>query len=347
MQSFISFVVIFATLVLVHELGHFTVAKLTGVKVHEFSVGFGPPLWRRRRGDTSYSVRAIPLGGYVKLAGMDPAEDAADEVGQDDPGNFYSKPIWARLSTMVAGPVMNFVLAILLYAFIFSYLGVPTVTIANVNPGSPAAEAGLQSGDQIERVGSYRIRTTMELVELIATSPNEEITIGLRRDDERVTLTAVPIRDPETGYGRLGVEIGEERTRTGPIGALGSAGGYTVNLARMIVRFLSRAVTGRVDAEFVGPVGIYRTIQGIEEEAPTVGIFVIGLMVFAAYISVFLALFNLVPIPILDGGWVVLLLLEAVRGRRLSPEQEGIFRLVGLAMVFALFIFVMFQDLFR
>jgi regulator of sigma E protease len=345
-QAVISFVLVFALLVLFHEFGHFTAAKLVGIRVHEFSVGFGPRLVKKRKGETTYSVRAVPLGGYVSLAGMDRAELEDDVVARDDPRGYYSKPTWAKLTTFAAGPFMNIVLAILLYFIIFAYAGVPVVTVADVSPGGPADRAGVQPGDLVLSVNGNGVQTALELFDTINSSPGETLSLVLSRGGSTVEVTAVPEEMPDTGEGRLGIEIGETRAKKGLLQTLWSSAAYTLEIARMIVVFLGRVLTGGAAADFSGPIGIYRVIQATAEATPTLSAFVMSIMVLAAYLSTNLALFNLLPIPILDGGWLLLIVVEAIRRKPLSVEHEAAFRFAGLVLMVILFIVVTLKDVF-
>lgn len=344
METIISFIVVFAVLVLFHELGHFIVAKLVGIKVHEFSIGFGPRIGHRRIGETVYSLRGVPLGGYVRLAGLDRSED--DNEVYTDPRSYYSKPTWAKLATFVAGPFMNIVLAVLLYFTIFSVVGVPAVSVMGVLPESPADLAGLQENDIVVSVNGRRVEMALELFEIINANPGKELQLVVSREGAEVQVTAVPETVPGTGEGRLGIEIGEAKVKRGLLQTLSASVAYTMEIFRMITVFLWRVLTGRAAAEFTGPVGIFRAIRQTAEATPTFSAFVMGIMVLAAYLSTNLALFNLLPIPVLDGGWLVLIIVEAIRGKPVSVEHEAIYRFVGFLMIMALFVLVTLKDVF-
>lgn len=346
MPAAISFVVVFAALVLFHEFGHFIAAKLVGIRVHEFSVGFGPRIAMRRRGDTVYAVRCVPLGGYVKLAGMDRAETADENVARDDPRSYYSKPTWAKMTTFLAGPFMNLVLAIILYFAIFMSTGVPAVSVAGVTPGSPAEQAGMQAGDIVVSVDGKGIQTSVELLDVISGSPDRPLSLTVSRDGNMIELSAVPEARHDTGEGRLGIEIGQIGVRKGVFQTLAGSIGYALEVARMILVFLGRVVTGRAPADFSGPVGIYRVIRATAEATPTLSAFVLNLMILAAYLSTNLALFNLFPIPVLDGGWLVLISVEAIRKKPLAVEHEAAYRFVGFVLIMILFVLVTLKDVF-
>lgn len=345
METIISFAVVFAVLVLFHEFGHFVAAKLVGIRVYEFSVGFGPRIANRRIGETVYSLRGVPLGGYVKLAGMDRSESEAEDIGRDDPRSYYSKPIWAKLLTFAAGPFMNIVLAVLLYSVIFGLTGVPVVSIVNVTPGSPADLAGMRANDVVVSVDGRGIQMALELFETISSNPGEELTFTLNRDGAEIVVTAVP-QAAEGGQGRLGIEIGEINVKKNVGQTVSAALAYTMEISRMILAFLGKVLTGRAAADFTGPIGIFRVIRATAEATPTLSAFVLSIMVLAAYLSTNLALFNLFPIPVLDGGWLVLIAVEAVRGKPLSEEHEAIYRFVGFVMIMVLFILVTLKDVF-
>ncbi len=346
MEAAISFVAVFASLVLFHEFGHFIAAKLVGIRVHEFSIGFGPRIGMRRAGDTVYSLRCVPLGGYVKLAGMDRAEIVDENVSRDDPTSYYSKPTWAKMTTFIAGPFMNVVLAVLLYFIIFTSTGVPAVSVAGVSPDSPAERAGMQSGDIVVSVDGEGIQTPLELLDIISANPERPLSLTVSRDGSVIELNATPEAKSDTGEGRLGIEIGQVGLRKSVLQTLAGATSYTLEVARMILVFLGRVVTGRAPADFSGPVGIYRVIQATAEATPTLSAFVLNLMILAAYLSTNLALFNLFPIPVLDGGWLALIALEAIRKKPLAVEHEAAFRFAGFVVIMILFVLVTLKDVF-
>ncbi len=335
----IAFIIVLGPTVFFHELGHFLVAKAVGVKVHEFGLGFGPVLWRKRRGDTLYSVRGLPLGGFVKLAGMDVPEDETDAVADDDEMNFNNKSLWQRLAVIAAGPIMNLCLATVIFAL---YMGLAVIppTVQSVEPGSPAQIAGLLPGDEITHVAGERIQSVREINQLVADFENREIAVTVSREGNLIQLGITPALDPEINRARLGVGM-VEKPRESMGRALGLGLERTYMISRDIVASIFRMVTGRIKPDIAGPIGIFQLVG----ESANRGFFFV--LFIAGVLSVNLGLFNFLPIPVLDGGWLLLLIWEAVRGRPLEPEQRGAVQFVGLAFLLLLMLFATYKDLLR
>lgn len=339
MNLLFAFIIVLGPTILFHELGHFLVAKAVGIKVHEFALGFGPAIGKRRRGETVYSLRSLPLGGFVKLAGMDIPEDEADMVAADDEGSFNNKPLWQRMAVIAAGPVMNFLLAILLFAGYMAVVAIPP-TVQLVSPGSPAAQAGILPGDEIVSVAGEKIETVADVTRLVGQYQDQTIPVVVRRDGVRKKFLVTPRFDPEIGRPRLGVSIVEKRRQ--PMARAVLAGiERTYLVTRDILRAVVRMVTGRMEPDIAGPIGIF---QLVGESAQRGLVFVVFI---AAVLSVNLGLFNFLPVPVLDGGWLLLLALEAVRGQPLKPEQRGIVQFIGLAFLLLLMLFATYKDLLR
>lgn len=332
----VSFVVVFGTIVLVHELGHFAAAKAFGVRVYEFSVGIGPVLGAFRRRGTQYSVRMLPLGGFVKLAGMDPALSDADELSPDDARNFTMRPLWQRMVIIAAGPLMNFLLAFLLIAGYYMTVHVPP-TVTRVNPGSPAQAAGLLPGDVIVSVEGQKTDTADEVIRLVQPNAGKPLRLSVRRVDRVLEVEVTPRLDPDAGVGLLGIEI-RSHPRMGFVTSVTKAAEDTWRGALGIAQAVGRMVTGRSEVDLRGPLGII-TITG---EAARQGID--ALITLAIGLNLNLGLLNLLPIPVLDGGWLMLLALEGLRGRPLDPEQRGLAQFVGLVIIVLLMIYAFYQD---
>lgn len=332
----VSFVVVFGTIVLFHELGHFAVAKAFGVRVFEFSIGIGPVLTAFRRKGTQYSLRILPLGGFVKLAGMDPALTSEDEVSPDDARNFNARPLWQRMLIIAAGPLMNFLLAFLLIAGYYMTVHVPP-TVTRVNPGSPAQVAGLEPGDVIVSVDGQKTESAEEVIRLVQPNAGNPLTLAVQREKVLHEVTVTPQLDPDAGVGLLGIEI-RSHPRLGFVTSVTRAAGDTWRGTVGIVQAIGQMVTGRSEVDLRGPIGII-TITG---EAARQGID--ALITLAIGLNLNLGLLNLLPIPVLDGGWLVLLGLEGLRGRPLEPEQRGLAQFVGLVIIFLLMIYAFYQD---
>ncbi len=333
-------VVAFGLLVIVHELGHFALARLCGMRVDRFSVGFGPVVLRRRVGETEWAVSAVPFGGYVSISGMSPAE----EIAEDDRGAYANHPAWQRLAVIVAGPFMNYVFALLLAVGMLVTLGVPrpetTATIGELSPGGPAEQAGLRPGDRIVSVDGEAVATWADLVSAVVARPGKPARVEVARPGESapVVLTATP-RDAG-GRGQLGVSQALRTVRAGTGEAIALAFSLTNERAGSILAGLGQMITGRQKGELKGPVGIAHEMARSARAgaAPFVGI--------VWLVSIALALFNLLPLPALDGGRFVFLAYELVTRRRVNARVEHVVHLAGFVVLFGLLLVVtLFGDL--
>lgn len=325
-------IIVFGILVLIHELGHFTVAKLVGIKVHEFAIGMGPKLVQFTKGETSYSIRALPLGGYVRMEG----EDEKSE----DLRSFNNKPILARIAVIFAGPFMNFVLAILLFSVIFYSMGAPTTKIKGVIDQSPAQIAGIQSGDTINSINGQKMNTWQNIIDTIGNSQEDSINITIVRDGNEIEKTVKLAKNSDTNRITIGIETAIERS----IGASLQNGVVIIKtITTDILGFLKGLITGKSNAagEVMGPVGI---INLVGQVAKTGWMDIVNL---TAVLSVNLGLMNLLPIPALDGSRILFLLAEMLRGKPIDPEKEGMIHLIGLGILMTLMIFVTYKDIIK
>ncbi|MBL0924334.1 MAG: RIP metalloprotease RseP [Sphingomonadaceae bacterium] len=351
-----AFLVLIGTLVVVHELGHYLVGRWFGVKAEKFSIGFGPQLfgWTDRRG-TLWRVGALPLGGYVQFAGdMNPASQA-DEAWKALPDaernqTFQSKTLWQRALIVFAGPAVNFLLAVLIFmGFLLAFGKSVTPPVLDVVvPGSPAAIAGLQPGDRVLTLNGHTIETFDQMAGEVIMIPGEEIVLEIERGGERITkevaiATAEEIDRFGNKYriGRIGVGASEVETReVGLLEAPVAAIEQTYNVLRQQMIGLGQIISGRRPlSELGGPLKIAK----VSGEAMSLGI--LTFISLAALISINLGFINLLPIPMLDGGHLMLYAIEAVRRRPATPQvQEWAFR-AGFAMLLCFMIMVTFNDL--
>ncbi len=337
MTTFIAFVVVFGTIVFFHELGHFAVAKLAGIKVYEFSLGFGPAAAVWKPGETQYSIRAFPLGGFVKLAGMDEEPEGEDTIASDDPRSFSNKPLRWRMGTIAAGPAMNFLLAAILFAIYFMMVVVPP-TIGMVEQNSPAHESGLMPGDEFVAMDGEPVDSIDQVIDRIDQRAGEEMVLTVRRAGEIIEVTATPA--VVNGEGRLGIDI-MEKPQLPFLQSVGAGIVQTGVITRELITAIQQMISGAIEPEVAGPIGIVQIVG----ETARMG--VANLLLLAAILNVNLGLLNLLPIPILDGGWLVFLGIEGVRGRPLDPKYRGVAGMIGLALLFMLMIFATFQDIMR
>lgn len=337
MPTIVAFIIVFGTIVFFHELGHFLVAKLSGVLVYEFALGFGPRLIHKKIGTTVYSIRLLPLGGFVKLAGMDEAESELDEVDEHHPGNFNNKPLLVRMATIASGPLMNFILAAIILALYSALIVIPP-TIVSLQPGYPAEQAGLMVEDQVIKVNDVKVRDLDHLISEIESSAGQNLILTIRREGEIIEVDVIPVS--EDGRGLLGVGL-HAKARAPVLTAVGDGFTQMWIFTRETVAAIIGMFTGAVEPEIAGPIGIYRMVGDFAAHG------IASLMFLAAVLNVNLGLINLLPIPILDGGWLVIFVVEALRGRPLKDEHRGFAQFVGLALLLILMILATYSDLAR
>ncbi|HHW44579.1 MAG TPA: RIP metalloprotease RseP [Desulfotomaculum sp.] len=335
MQTFWASIVVFGLLILFHELGHFLVAKRVGIKVHEFSIGFGPKLIGLIRGETVYNLRLLPLGGYVRMAGMDPAEEVDDEER-----SFQKKPVYQRAAVIAAGPAMNFLLAALLLAVIFITQGVPTptTTIGKLVPGQPAEKAGVLPGDRVVAINDQPVDTWEQLSHLVNAHPGQSLTLTVVRAGKERKIHLLTVADPQ-GMGKIGIYPAQELRRLNPFSALGRGVEYTVRISVLILDFIGKMITGQAPAELGGPVRIVQEIN----TAVKMGLFY--LIQLAAFLSINLGLFNLLPVPALDGSRILFLVVEGLRGRPVDPAKENFIHLIGFGLLLLLIVVITYKDI--
>ncbi len=337
MKILISLLVL-GVLIFIHEFGHFIIAKLTGVKVDDFSIGFGPKILGFKRGETEYNWRVLPFGGYCLMAGM----DASDEEACQSKNAFVNKTVAQRMAVISAGPLMNFLLAILLFAAVFLFYGVTTGATAEIGAvadGKPAAEAGLQSGDIVKAIDGKEISDWTTMVEIIHANPEVSLQFTVERDGESFITEIIPYED-ETGQGMIGIEAGAVITeKENPWTALKHGVEYTGELTMMIITYLGRMITGQAAVDLGGPVMIVSEIG----KAASFGWASIAQL--AAYLSINLGLLNLLPIPALDGSRLIFLGIEGIKGSPVNPQKENIVNFAGFVFLMLLMILVTYHDI--
>ena len=338
MTTVIATIFVFGLLVLVHELGHFITAKLTGMRVSEFAIGFGPKLLWKKSGETEYSVRAIPLGGFNKIDGMDPEEE------QDERG-FSRKPVWARALVIAAGSLMNFVLPVLLFTIVFLANGIETVSdkpmIGALIPGKPAIQSGLSVGDKIVKVNGAPVGNWREVVETIRVA-KDSLTLDLvTAAGKPRTVTMIPEIDSKSGRALIGIVPVIDKQKLGLEESVSRAVSQTFAIAGKMLTGLGQMFTGKAEADIAGPIGVMK----LTGEMAQLGI--VPLLQFAGFLSINLGLINLLPVPLLDGGHLITLLLEAIRRKPLSAKQIHYTQMVGIALLGTLMLFATFKDLIR
>ena len=331
-----TFIAILAVLILVHELGHFTLAKAFGVRVDEFGLGFPPRLKSVRRGGTLYSLNAVPLGGFVRMQG---------ENGRGEgPNSFGSKSPWQRLLILVAGPCMNLLLAV---AILFAALiiGSPRglTVITKVDAGSPASAARLRPGDRIIAIDHHRVGYLDQLQALVARRAGSNLALQIRRGSHTFAVRLVPRISPPAGQGPIGVVLGRStRVRYAPGQALGQSVHDVGSIVGGVPLLLQTVVQDGGNG-VSGPIGIARATTDVVGNEPQQGIG--SVFQFMSLLSATIGILNLLPIPALDGGRIVFVLLSWVRRRSLDPEVEGLVHMVGMAVLLMLILFISYHDL--
>ncbi|MFY3743413.1 M50 family metallopeptidase [Anaeromyxobacter sp. Red801] len=331
-------------LIVVHEAGHYLAARRSGMRVERFSVGFGPVVLSFRRGETEFAISALPLGGYVRIAGMAPGED----VDPADRGAYANQPAWRRFVVILAGPAMNYLAAVLIAAALLASVGLrspdASARVGALVPGKPAEVAGLRPGDRIAAVDGQPVETWTDLVGLLQRHPGQRIVLDVERGEgaaaARLALPITP--EDDDGVGRVGFRQHDVLVRRGALGALADGFSRTnAQLGGQLAAF-GQAFSGRQKAELSGPVGIAQElVRGAHE-----GVERFFTLVWT--ISVALALLNLFPIPALDGGRLVFLAYEIVTRRRVNARVENALHLIGfVALVGLLLAVTVFGDLAR
>ena len=341
-------ILVFGILIASHEFGHFITAKACGVRVEEFSVGMGPALWKKQKGETLYALRCIPIGGYCAMTG----EDSASE----DPRAFTNQKPWKRILILCAGAAMNFLFGLLVIFFIYiSAQGFYVPVLNGFMEGCPYEAAdGLQAGDQFWSIDGHRIYNTQDVGTFLSRG-GDTYDIVMIRNGEKVKLDdyrMVPLvyDDPEHEYFGFYLGNGVERATFGK--KLQHTWDTTMNFTRTVWMSLGDLIHGKVAAkELAGPVGIVEYMAETGEQAQSFGEALENILILAALIAINLAIMNMLPIPALDGGRVFLLLvtvlIEAVTRKKLNPKYEGYIHAAGMVLLLGLMAFVMFHDIWR
>ena len=337
--TIVASVFVFGLLVLFHEFGHFIMAKATGMRVDEFAIGFGPKIVSKKIGETEYSIRCVPLGGFNDIAGMDPAENDAGDRG------YCEKPVWKRMIVIVAGPLMNFLLPIVIFFFIFMIVGLSSPStrpeLGEVMPDQPAAMAGLQSGDRIDAINEETINEWDDIVRIVHGADGSPMKIAYHRGDEARQATVIPVFDKQNNRMVIGIMGALDTWQPSVIEAAESALLKTGYVIYHMLEGLVQIFTGEAAAELAGPLGVMQMTGTVAKLGFA------ALMNFAALLSLNLGIINLLPVPALDGGHFVTLLLEALRGKPLGEKAMHYTQIAGITVLVALMLFATKNDIVR
>lgn len=361
-MTFLAAALLFGLVIFIHELGHFLAAKYAGVRVLKFSIGFGPKIVGRTVGETEYVLSAIPLGGYVKMHGEDPDDEQAESPIVDPERSFKAQPLWKRALIVFSGPFFNILLTFVLFSgLLASGVEVPVPDVKNlmpvidsVDPDFPAAAAGIKPGDRIIRIDTTEVNTWIDVVSLVAQSPDKLLKVVVLRGESTQTIEVAPRgvaatdRDGKSiTIGRLGIRklgqgifsfIKSDSLLDAPV-----KGAYaTWKMGTVIIDSVVMTIQGEISSKNIGG-----PIQIITESGKAASAGAISYLLFMALISVNLGMLNLLPIPVLDGGHLLFMAIESVTGRPLSDRAMMIAQRIGMTLLAMLMAFAMYNDLFR
>jgi len=346
MLTIIAFIFVFSILIFFHEFGHFIAAKASGVRVYKFSFGFGPKILGFTIRQTEYLICLIPLGGYVKMAGEMGQEDAnkiSEEEEVPEKQKFNKKTLGIRALIVALGPFMNIATAVIIFSLIFFTNGIPVVTnyISTVVENGPAEQAGILSGDKIIAIDLIKMEDPNRIANIINNSSGEELQITLDRGGENIDVFVIPEYDDDYKKGLIGITFEISLEKINIFSAFTKGLIATGNIIRLIFSSTMEMITGKVPLEIAGPLGIVQ----MTGEAAKLGF--VNLLYFTAILSIFIGLFNLLPIPILDGGHLLILAIEKFRGKPLEPEKINFMYLIGISLMIIIFIIATYKDILR
>lgn len=348
-MSIFSAIILFGFVIFIHELGHFLLAKISGVKVLKFSLGFGPKIIGKKIGDTEYMISAVPLGGYVKMLG-----EEADEIVENSERQraYNNQPVKKRAAIVFAGPIFNILSATVIFFFIY-FIGVPTLLpiVGEVLPDSAASKAAILKGDRIIEVDGKKIQYWEDVTEIIHKSANKTLQLRVQRGNEVISIPITPekkvVKDifgEEKEVGLIGIKPSGEtiKVKSDFFKSIKNAVLKTIDLCLLTVLGIIKLIQRIIPAETIG--GPIMILQIAEKQAAAG---VLNFFAFAALISINLGILNLLPIPILDGGHLLFLSLEAIRKKPLSEKTMMIAQKIGLALIISLMIFAFYNDILR
>lgn len=416
METVIAFIIIFGLLVFFHELGHFIFAKRAGILCREFAIGFGPKVFSHQKGETVYTLRLLPIGGFVRMAGEDMetisirpgyriglmfneagnvnkliinnkakypdlrlievehadlnhdltisgylegeeslsvfkveqdamiAENGVETLIAPYNRQFESKSLWQRTVTIFAGPLFNFILALIIFLLLAFLQGIPTndPVLGELTPDGTAKSAGLKQGDIVQSISGAETSTWNDIVEMIRKNPAQQLQFYVERDGELLEVPVTPIEEVDESGNKIGLIGVYSPIEKSPLLALSHGFKETYLWTKEILIILGNLVTGQFSIDMLsGPVGIYKTTDTVAKS----GIFL--LMRWTALLSINLGIINLLPIPALDGGRLVFFAIEAVRGKPLDSQKEGLVHFIGFALLMLLMLLVTWNDIQR
>lgn len=330
METAILAIILFCVMIFPHELGHYIAAKRLGVKVNEFAFGMGPVIWKKQKGETLHSIRLFPIGGFCSMEGED--EDS------DEPRAFNNKKPWQKIIILAAGSFMNVLCAILIMSIVVGVLGFTTTTIDTVSEGSPAETAGIMAGDEITAIDGQPIEAWTDVSAAIASAEGGQIIMTVQRDGRTLEAAVTP-EQTQDGAFLIGIT---SRVSHNPFRAVAEGAKSTWNITVSMFQTLSQLFTGQLGADSLsGPVGMVQMVS----QTTQYGWWYYGFL--TALICINLAIINMLPLPALDGGRIIFVIISMITGRPVSQKVEGTVHLVGIMLLFGLMAYVTFNDITR
>ena len=326
MLTIITAILVFTALVVIHEFGHFIFARMAGIKVEEFAVGMGPKLWGYQAKETLYSIRAFPLGGFCKMLGED--------ENVQDPRAFSSKPVWRRILVIVFGPIMNLVLAVVIFSLAFS----PIPVIRQVVETAPAGKAGIVAGERILEIQGNTITEWNQIKPLITENVGKPTTIKLEKDGATREIILTPITQQGVQGGIIGIVPAYGYQGFSLANGIKTAG----NVSYQMVDYLGKLFVGKASADdVVGPVGIIVYMSDAAKSG------ILQVLSLTAFLSLNLFIVNLLPLPALDGGRLIFLIIEGIRRKPVDPQKEGFVHFVGFVLLMILSVIIIYRDVIK
>lgn len=333
-------ILLFSIIIIFHELGHFLLAKANGIRVNEFCLGLGPTLFSFQKGETKYALNLLPIGGACVMEGED--------TDSEDNRAFRKKSVWARISVVAAGPIFNFIMAFIFAFILTSNIGYDLPVLSGVQEGYPAQEAGLTAGDTIVKIDGKPIHFFRDISSYIQFYPGKTVEVTYDREGTLYEVTLAPKLDETSGYYLYGINGSTKRAHGTVLDNLK----YSVYEVKYWIITTLRSLRGLVTGLFSindlsGPVGIVKMVGDGYEASVSYGFFAVFLQMLymAILLSANLGVMNLLPLPALDGGRLVFLVIEAVRRKKINPEKEGMVHFVGMMLLLGLMILVIFNDI--
>lgn len=354
-RTIILFLIIFSVVVISHELGHFLIARKNGIRVIEFSVGMGPTIFSFHKGGVKYALKPLPIGGACLFEGEDGLENQEEEetvqADRSEGIPFPKAGVWSRIATIFAGPFFNFLLAFVVALILNAFSGADLPTVGKVIENSAAMEAGLQEGDVITRINHERIHFYREVMLISSLNKGETMEVHYERDGQKGVAYVTPKYSEEDHRYYIGIANGGEFLKCNPLQVF-QYGFYEVEYwVKLTFKSLGMVLQGQVTKEDVsGPIGIAKLVgdsyDHAEENYGTASA-ILTMLEIVVLLSVNLGILNLLPFPALDGGRLVFMLIEVVRGKPIPPEKEGMVHFAGLVVLMLLMVFVMYNDIMK